>query len=224
MKPNSFLLIALSLVLGWVACWFFMGSIAAEVSHGAGTSLAAKTQDSSTSLSAMNAVLDETGRPTRVSAVSRQPRMAEDLPSSPVAKACNDLEAAVLEPRAYEGEDMDFSAKYASLPPEMLMPAYQMLAKQIGEQGNQILKYRLSNGLDEQKFYSPGDKQEELKGPPDGKPVTWGFSTEYSAGGALVKTVEFSREEYPEFRALQLEYAWVHNRLHELKLCKCNGS
>jgi hypothetical protein len=143
--------------------------------------------------------------------------------SSAVAKACSELESAVLTPIAYEGEDMDFSRKYADMPPELLMPAYQMLTKHMTEQSNLILQDRLKNGLYDEKFYSGGEKFEEFKGSGDGKPVTVGFSTQPSGGGTVVKTVQFSKEEYPEFRALQLEYAWLHNRLHSLQICKCNG-
>jgi hypothetical protein len=135
-----------------------------------------------------------------------------------------DWQQAVLTPLPYAGEDMDFSAKYANVPPEMLVPAYQLLTKHMTSVGQDILKERLKSGRYEEKFVQEGGSPEEVRGSADGKPLTVGFSTEHvSGGGSRVKKVEFSKEEYPEFRSIQLEYAWLHNHLHSLQLCKCGG-
>ena len=108
--------------------------------------------------------------------------------------------------------------------PELLLSAYHIVQKHMTEESNRILKDRLARGLFEQRFAASGENREEFNSSSDGKPHTIGYQTEQMNGGMLIKTVRIEKEEYPEFRVIELEQAWLHNRLHALGLCKCGGS
>jgi hypothetical protein len=133
----------------------------------------------------------------------------------PIAVATSTPVPEILDETALE-------QKYGRLDTTELLKAYQSVRNERKAEGDRIARRVWQEGPFDEQFYPEGATPPENKSSPDGKPVTLTYQMEPVSGGTIIRTAKLSDPvRYPEFRALELETDWLHQRLHKLNACTC---
>lgn len=143
------------------------------------------------------------------------------VPLEPVAgDAVKTLEKAALELEAakvFEQDDRTVADKYAGASLPQLLAALALLSERRDAERERIGKQLIDAG----RLVLVTDREDgapSTRGPnPDGSPITSVDRFEVVDGVAVHKSVTITGQEFPEYRALELEAWWLQCRVHTLK-------
>lgn len=116
--------------------------------------------------------------------------------------------------RVFEQDDRTLEQKYAGATRGQLLAAASLLEERRNSERGRIAKEIIAgNRLSVTTLQRDGSGSPPLASGPDGRPVSMVQIFDSVDGVPVVKTAIISGEEYPDYRALELEVWWLHSKL-----------
>lgn len=133
-------------------------------------------------------------------------------------RALGQATAALESAKVYERDDRTLEQKYAGASLGQLLAAESLLAESRDRERGRIGAELIANNkLTIVTRAVGGDSPTPQSSNADGSPVTSIQVFETVNGNVVEKAAVVSGEEYPDYRALELEVWWLQCKVHELK-------
>ncbi len=150
---------------------------------------------------------------SRLASTQQSSRQLAEVPTPPVLPPSEEVKSVSTPEIARSAEaPADLEKKYAGKELGDLMVALQEVMATHGVERKRLIDERWELGLYDQQFVPDGAPNLPAPRAPDGSFPSYGFRTEPTAGGTIVKTSVLWPEEYPEFAALERELKWLRAR------------
>lgn len=152
----------------------------------------------------------------------REPLVAE-VPSGmntplplTVREAVASLTAAIRKNPIWDGSETLLAQKYEGLNVGELRAAYDVVKVECDRERQSIVDQKFKLGLYDVVSSGSNDAAPEIKTKPNGGPVSFGFRQEAQGSTVITKMTTISPDEYPAYRALELEWAWLDRQISSM--------
>lgn len=134
---------------------------------------------------------------------------------TPLQSAFDRVEQVLISTSTNPTGPNTYEAKYKNLSDSEVIAALRLLAPIQEAERQRIVDERLAAGMFEEHVVNAG---ENIPSPKleDGTMPSFGWSLEPMGEKTMVKITIIRPEEYPEYHGLELEVAWLRNKVHAL--------
>jgi hypothetical protein len=112
----------------------------------------------------------------------------------------------------WDGRDESFAAKYRSATADELKAAYVKIDAEYERERRSIVDERFKQGLYEEAAVGDEKSQLGVTSQSNG-PVSFGWAQDTHGTSLVNKWTVIPAEEYPQFRALGMEWAWLDRQV-----------
>jgi hypothetical protein len=153
----------------------------------------------------------------RESAVTEAPRPADSPPPLTVREAAQLLTTTIRKNAVWDGSEELLAQKYSGLNAGELRAAYDVVKGECDRERQTIVDEKFKLGLYDVVSSGSDNPAPEIKTRPGGGPLSFGFRQEVQGTTVISKVTTISPEEYPAYRALELEWAWLDRQVNSMK-------